>query len=227
VGGVRDIQVDVRVIAASNRDLERAVREGHFRQDLYYRLAIISIFMPALREHKEDILPLVEFFLGHYNRKFRKGVQGLTEETQRLLLNYEWPGNVRELKNALERAMILEEGTLLKPDDLPFSVASGRSSATVQTTGSEAAFVEAGGERSAAGGTERTGKRRLPALSIPEGGTSLEEIEHALVQMALQQSHGNQIRAAKLLDISRDALRYKMKKFGLAHGEEEPSAAKS
>jgi DNA-binding NtrC family response regulator len=227
VGGVRDIQVDVRVIAASNRDLERAVREGHFRQDLYYRLAIISIFMPALREHKEDILPLVEFFLGHYNRKFRKGVQGLTEETRRLLLNYEWPGIVRELKNALERAMILEEGTLLKPDDLPFSVASGRSSATVQATGSEAAFVEAGGERSAAGGTERTGKRRLPALSIPEGGTSLEEIEHALVQMALQQSHGNQIRAAKLLDISRDALRYKMKKFGLAHGEEEPSAAKS
>src|SRR5215475_2916414 len=127
VGGVRDIQVDVRVIAASNRDLERAVRDGTFRQDLYYRLAIISIFLPSLRERKEDILPLVEFFLAHYNKKFRKSVQGISEDTRRLLLNYDWPGNVRELKNALERAMILEEGNLLKPDDLPFSVATGRS----------------------------------------------------------------------------------------------------
>ena len=108
IGGVRDIQVEVRVIAASNRDLEREVREGRFRQDLYYRLAIISIFLPPLRERKEDIMSLVEFFLGHYNRKFRKTVQGISEETRRLLLNYDWPGNVRELKNALERAMILE-----------------------------------------------------------------------------------------------------------------------
>jgi transcriptional regulator with PAS, ATPase and Fis domain len=98
------------------------VREGRFRQDLFYRLAIIAIYLPALREHKEDIAPLVEFFLSHYNRKFRKSVQGLSEETKRLLLNYDWPGNVRELKNALERDMILEEGSLLKPDDLPFSV---------------------------------------------------------------------------------------------------------
>src|SRR5690348_5726749 len=127
VGGVKDIQVDVRVIAASNRDLERAVREGHFRQDLYYRLAIISIFLPPLRERKEDVPALVDFFVEHYNRKFRKNVQGLNEETRRLLMNYSWPGNVRELKNALERAMLLEDGTLLKPDDLPFAVASGRS----------------------------------------------------------------------------------------------------
>src|ERR1700740_3113689 len=95
VGGVRDIQVEVRVIAASNRDLEREVREGRFRQDLYYRLAIIAIYLPALRERKEDILPLVEFFLAHYNRKFRKSVQGLSEDTSRLLQNYDWPGNVR------------------------------------------------------------------------------------------------------------------------------------
>jgi two-component system, NtrC family, response regulator AtoC len=216
VGGVRDMQVDVRVIAASNRDLERAVREGHFRQDLYYRLAIISIFLPSLRDRKEDLPALVEFFLDHYNRKFRKSVQGLTEETRRLLMNYDWPGNVRELKNALERAMILEEGTLLKPDDLPFAVASGRSGTSASgTTAMEASGAPAG--ESHAGGA----KRSLPALSIPEGGTSLEEVERALVEMALHQSHGNQIKAAKLLDISRDALRYKMKKFGLTHGEEE------
>ena len=215
VGGVRDIQVDVRVIAASNRDLEKEVREGRFRQDLYYRLAIIAIYLPALRERKEDILPLVEFFLAHYNKKFRKSVQGLNEETRKLLLNYDWPGNVRELKNALERAMILEEGNQLRPDDLPFSVASGRAGTSL-------------GENKLGAPVEpqpAAGKRRLPALSIPEGGTSLEDVEHALVELALQQSHGNQIKAAKLLSISRDALRYKMKKFGLAqHSEEEEPA---
>ena len=215
VGGVRDIQVDVRVIAASNRDLEREVREGRFRQDLYYRLAIISIFLPSLRDRKEDVLPLVDFFLAHYNKKFRKSVQGLSEDTRRLLLNYDWPGNVRELKNALERAMILEEGNLLKPDDLPFSVASGRSG-PVLTEKASSATVEV---------QPAPGKRRIPPLSIPEGGTSLEDVEHALVELALQQSHGNQIKAAKLLNISRDALRYKMKKFGLGHSEEEEPAA--
>ena len=215
VGGVRDIQVEVRVIAASNRDLEREVREGRFRQDLYYRLAIIAIYLPSLRERKEDIVPLVEFFLAHYNRKFRKSVQGLSEDTRRLLLNYDWPGNVRELKNALERAMIFEDGKLLKPDDLPFSVASGRSNAILAN--SPLALPP---EARAA-----PGKRRLPPLSIPEGGTSLEDVEHALVELALQQSHGNQIKAAKLLSISRDALRYKMKKFGLTHSEEEERAA--
>ena len=215
VGGVRDIQVDVRVIAASNRDLEREVREGRFRQDLYYRLAIISIFLPALRERKEDIAPLVSFFLSHYNRKFRKSVQGITEETRRLLMNYDWPGNVRELKNALERAMILEDGNQLRPDDLPFSVASGRSGAVVEES-----------QMSSRPETQSTpGKRRLPPLFIPEGGPSLEDVEHALVELALQQSHGNQIKAAKLLSISRDALRYKMKKFGLSHSDEEEPAS--
>ena len=215
VGGVRDIQVDVRVIAASNRDLEKEVREGRFRQDLYYRLAIIAIYLPALRERKEDVVPLVEFFLAHYNKKFRKNVQGPSEETRRLLLNYDWPGNVRELKNALERAMILEEGNQLKPEDLPFTVASGRGGGSVETKmGAPVAEAQ-----------PAPGKRRLPALSIPEGGTSLEDVEHALVELALQQSHGNQIKAAKLLSISRDALRYKMKKFGLSHSEEEEPAA--
>ncbi len=217
IGGIRDIQVEVRVIAASNRDLEREVREGRFRQDLYYRLAIISIFLPALRERKDDVAPLVEFFVAHYNKKFRKNVQGVSDETRRLLQNYDWPGNVRELKNALERAMILEEGNLLRPDDLPFSVASGRSNAIVEdnhsSPSSESPTVP--------------GKRRLPPLFIPEGGTSLEDVEHALVELALQQSHGNQIKAAKLLNISRDALRYKMKKFGLSHSEEEEPAPPS
>src|SRR5690348_2214548 len=214
VGGVRDIQVDVRVIAASNRDLERAVREGHFRQDLYYRLAIISIFLPPLRERKEDVPALVDFFIAHYNRKFRKAVQGLADETRRLIAEYNWPGNVRELKNALERAMILAEGPFLEADDLPFAVVGGSIGGAAESAASTAA--PSGWKP----------KHALPSLSIPEGGTSLEEMERAMVEMALRQSHGNQIKAAKLLDISRDALRYKMKKFGLTHSEE-PSTAHS
>jgi two-component system response regulator AtoC len=210
VGGVRDIQVEVRVIAASNRDLERAVRENHFRQDLYYRLAIISIFIPPLRERKEDLLALVEFFIDHYNRKFRKTVRGLTEDARRLLLNYDWPGNVRELKNAIERAMILEEDSVLRPAYLPFSVTQPHAGIT--------AFEHTSSPP--AGGQPLADGRFLPPLSIPDGGTSLEEVERALVELALRQAGGNQTHAARLLDISRDALRYKMKKFGLMHTDD-------
>jgi len=215
VGGVKDMQADVRVIAASNRDLERAVQEGRFRQDLFYRLTIISIYIPPLRERKEDILPLVEFFIEHYNRKFRKSIRGISDDTRRLLLNHDWPGNVRELKNAIERAMILEDEAVLRPAYLPFSVAQQHAHVTafehMSPTGAPGAALPNG--------------RSLPRLSIPDGGTSLEEVERALVEMALRQANGNQTHAAKLLDISRDALRYKMKKFGLMHGEEEEQPA--
>src|SRR6201998_1001415 len=213
VGGVRDMQVDVRVIAASNRDLEKAVREGQFRQDLYYRLAIIAIFIPPLRDRKEDILPLVDSFIDRYNRRFRKSIRGITDETRQLLLNHPWPGNVRELKNPIERAMILEDEQYLRPVYLPFSVAE---------TGGRTVF-----ERTAApeNGQMLANGRMLPRLYIPEGGTSLEEVERAMVELAMRQSTGNQTQAAKLLDISRDALRYKLKKFGLMHGEEEDAPA--
>jgi two-component system, NtrC family, response regulator AtoC len=211
VGGVRDMQVDVRVIAASNRDLEKAVQEGHFRQDLWYRLAIISIFIPPLRERKEDILPLVDFFVERYNRKFRKSVRGVSEDTRKLLMQHNWPGNVRELKNAIERAMILEEEGFLRPMYLPFAVSEhGR---TAFEHGSPT-----NGARPLPDG------RRLPPLNIPEGGTSLEEIEHVMVELAMQQANGNQTHAARLLDISRDALRYKLKKFGLMRPDEEETA---
>ena len=212
VGGVRDMQVDVRVIAASNRDLEKAVREGHFRQDLYYRLAIIAIFIPPLRDRKEDILPLVDFFIERYGRKFKKAVRGVTGDTRRLLLAHNWPGNVRELKNSIERAMILEDDQILHAIYLPFSVAE---------SGGLTAF-----ERTAApdGGQQLDHGRSLPRLYIPEGGTSLEEVERAMVELAMKQANNNQTHAAKLLDISRDALRYKLKKFGLMHAEDEEEA---
>jgi two-component system, NtrC family, response regulator AtoC len=211
VGGIKDMQVDVRVIAASNRDLEKAVREGQFRQDLYYRLAIIAIFIPPLRDRKEDILPLVDFFIDRYNRRFKKSIRGVTDDTRRLILTHNWPGNVRELKNTIERGMILEDEPFLRPVYLPFSVGeSGGRTVFERTSPSD-------------GGQTLPNGRTLPRLYIPEGGTSLEEVEHHMVELAMRQANGNQTHAAKLLDISRDALRYKLKKFGLIRGDEESS----
>jgi len=209
IGGLRDMQVDVRVIAASNRDLEKAVRETQFRQDLYYRLAIIAIFIPPLRDRKEDILPLVEFFIDRYNRRFKKSIRGVTSETRNLLMSHNWPGNVRELRNAIERGMILEDESLLRPVYLPFSVGeSGGRTLFERTSAAE-------------GGKKLPNGRSLPRLFIPEGGTSLEELEHSMVELAMNQANGNQTNAAKLLDISRDALRYKLKKFGLGRADED------
>ena len=203
VGGLRDIQVDVRVIAASNRDLEKAVRESQFRQDLFYRLAIIAIFIPPLRDRKEDILPLVDFFIDRYNRRFKKSIRGLTAETRALILSHNWPGNVRELKNTIERGMILEEESYLRSIYLPFSVGESNGRTLFEQTSPPDA------------GRRLPNGRSLPRLYIPEGGTSLEEVEHSMVELAMTQANGNQSNAARLLDISRDALRYKLKKFSL------------
>src|ERR1700690_176576 len=213
VGGVKDMQVDVRVIAASNRDLEKAVRDGQFRQDLYYRLAVIAIFIPALRERTDDILPLVDFFIERYNRRFKKSIRGITDETRRLILTHNCPGNVRELKNVIERGMILEDEPFLRPQYLPFSVGESGGRTLFERTSP------------ADGGQVLPNGRMLPRLYIPEGGTSLEEVEHAMVELAMRQAHSNQTHAAKLLDISRDALRYKLKKFGLIRGDDEASQA--
>jgi DNA-binding NtrC family response regulator len=215
VGGIRDMQVDVRVIAASNRDLEKAVRDGQFRQDLYYRLAIIAIFIPPLRDRKEDIMPLVDFFIERYNRRFKKSVRGITDDTRRLIFSHNWPGNVRELKNTIERGMILEDEPFLRPVYLPFSVGESGGRTVFERTSP------------ADGGQTLPNGRTLPRLYIPEGGTSLEEVEHSMVELAMRQANGNQTHAAKLLDISRDALRYKLKKFGLIRGDDEGSQAGS
>jgi DNA-binding NtrC family response regulator len=218
IGGVKDIAVDVRVIAASNRDLEQGVREGTFRQDLFYRLSIIPIFIPPLRHRKEDVLPLVEFFIERYNFRFRKGIRGLTQEARNLLLAYDWPGNVRELKNAVERAMILEEADYIRPTYLPIQVTGQPRSYEdltpvaipdcVPVDPQPLVPVTTTSWRPLASG------RMIPVLELPKQGTSLEEVERELVGLALKQTAGNQTHAAKLLDISRDALRYKMKKFG-------------
>src|SRR6185369_1438892 len=122
LGGLKDIKLDLRVIAATNQDLSQAVKEGAFRQDLYFRLNVIQIVIPPLRERREDVVPLTRFFIDHYNRKFKRNIEGVSEPAAKLLLYHDWPGNVRELRNAIERAMILEESALITPPSLPIAI---------------------------------------------------------------------------------------------------------
>jgi two-component system response regulator AtoC len=192
VGGVKNINVDVRVIVASNRNLEEAVRMSRFRQDLYFRLAIIPVYLRPLREHKDDIPVLIDHFIKYYNQKFRKNIQGLTREAEELLLNYDWPGNIRELRNAIERVMILAEGNRVAAKYLPIRISEGGAMPIP--------ISEAQGN----GG-----------IQLPPGGTSLYDVERELIRQALEQSHGNKTTAAKLLRITRDTLRYKVKKYNL------------
>ncbi len=188
LGGVRDIQVDVRVMAATNRKLTEAIHEGKFRLDLYYRLNVIQVSLPALRERKEDILPLAEHFVRLYNTKFKRDIQGISHPAGKLLLSHAWPGNVRELRNVVERAMVLEDADRIQSESLQISSnGTGIPETLYATVGeSEAPFQ-----------------------------TSLEEAEKNLLSRALRRSGGNQTRAAVLLGITRDTLRYKMKKFNL------------
>lgn len=194
LGGLKDIQLDLRVVAATNKNLREAVREGAFRQDLYFRLNVIHITIPPLRERKEDILPLAEFFIDHYNRKFKRQIRGISPEARHLLLAHDWPGNVRELRNAIERAMILEDSSLITPASLPMAV--GRATAAAMAASPAPAPV-------------------APAFAASDFGLSLEENEKQLIVRALEKTNGNQTQAAKLLKITRDTLRYKMKKFKL------------
>ncbi len=192
VGGVKNITVDVRVIVASNRNLEEGVRESKFRQDLYFRLAIIPMHLRPLREHKEDVPPLLQHFIQYYNEKFRKNIQGLTKESEELLMNYDWPGNIRELKNAIERVMILADGNRISAKYLPIRISEGGAMPIPMAEGSS------------------NGEIRLPI-----GGMSLNNVEKELIRQALEQARGNKTTAARLLHISRDTLRYKVKKYDL------------
>ena len=192
VGGVKELTVDVRVIVATNRNLEEAVRTGKFRQDLYFRIAIIPINMLPLREHKEDIPMLLEHFIRDYNQKFRKNIQGLTKDAEELLLDYSWPGNVRELKNAIERVMILGDGARVTAKYLPIRIAEGgRLPVSLQDS------------------------QEPSGVQLPASGTSLYDVERELIRQALEHSRGNKTTAARLLHITRDTLRYKVKKYKL------------
>ena len=182
LGGVKDISVDLRIITATNRDLAKSVEDKEFREDLYYRLNVITVCIPPIRERKEDVMPLVQFFIDRYNRRFEREIKAMTSEAEQMLLAHDWPGNVREIRNAIERAMVLEESDVLTPES--FSL-GGR------------------------------GNPRSAAAAIMPGSASLEEVERSMLVQALEKCAGNQTKAAKMLGISRDTLRYRIKKFDL------------
>jgi transcriptional regulator with PAS, ATPase and Fis domain len=187
LGGLRDININIRIVAATNRDIREALKEGAFRQDLYYRLNVIQLVVPPLRDRPQDIMPLARFFIEHYNQKFKQHMEGVSPEAENLLLTYNWPGNVRELRNAIERAMILEDTAYIQPASLHISVG--------QSAFAAAAAADPG--------------------SFAGDDMSLLEQEHRLLGQALERTGGNQSQAARLLRITRDTLRYKMKKFNL------------
>jgi PAS domain S-box-containing protein len=184
LGGVRDVSVDVRVVSATNKNLGEAVRKREFRQDLFYRLNVIQIALPPLREHSDDIPALAQYFIDFYNRKFDRRIAGVSAEAARQLQAYDWPGNVRELRNVIERAMVLEEQDRLTPANLTLGEASAQPFSASPPSPSRA-------------------------------GMSLEETEKSMLAEALQKTGGNQTQAAQMLGISRDTLRYRIKKFDL------------
>lgn len=188
VGGAVDVTVDVRVIAATNRDLPADVKAGKFRQDLYYRLTVLPIHLPPLRERVGDVPLLLHFFIASFNDDFRKQIQGVTPRAIEALSAYPWPGNVRELRNAVERAMLLADGTELGVEDFMMLLRSG----------------------SVSGGNGGQGDFELPA-----DGIDLEQVVRGFVTQALARTNGNRTQAAKLLSISRDQMRYRAEKFGL------------
>ncbi|MDA8091870.1 MAG: sigma-54 dependent transcriptional regulator [Nitrospiraceae bacterium] len=193
VGGIKDIDVDLRIIAATNKTLGEEVKKGNFREDLYYRLKVVPIVLPPLRERGEDVLLLAKYFVDVFNREFRKNVKGLAKDTQALFLEYHWPGNIRELKNVIERAMILENEEFILPEHLPIEVCGDNS-----------------------GGPEQ----READVKLPAGGLDIEKVEKELIRQALDTTRGNQTKAAKLLNLTRDTLRYRMQKFGFLPDKE-------
>jgi DNA-binding NtrC family response regulator len=190
VGGSADVKVDVRVIAATNHDLERQVRDGKFREDLYYRLNVMRVAMPPLRERGPDVLLLAGHFLRTFGREFRKPVRSLSAAAEAALLAYAWPGNVRELRNLIERAVLLAEHAVLGPEDFDSLRGPGLGAAP-------APAVAAGG------------------VQLPPDGLRLDDLERDLIVLALERTHGNQTRAAALLGLHRDQIRYRMEKYGL------------
>lgn len=193
VGGVKDIKVDVRVVSATNQELVKAMNEGQFRKDLYYRLQVVPIYLPSLRERGRDVLLLANHYIEYFNQECHKNVRGISKEAEQILLSHDWPGNVRELKNVIERAMILDIDSEILPEHLSRDILEGRSATSAPSTTPVS----------------------LDGFVIPDTGLSIEDVENALVHKALDMAGGNQTKAAQLLKMPRDAFRRRMKRFGI------------
>jgi two-component system, NtrC family, response regulator AtoC len=196
LGGTRTLKVDVRVVAATNQDLRAALEQGTFREDLYYRLNVVPISIPPLREHKEDIPYLADFFLERFAREAGKNIQGFSPGAMKLLCDFHWPGNVRELENIVERAVVMAAGESIEARDIQLDVSPARAAAA---DGSAAPF-------------------------LPEALT-LEQFEDQLIQEALRRAGGNKSQAARLLGLSRNALRYRLSKIGVPDEPDEKNGA--
>src|SRR5215831_14426387 len=184
LGGTKTLKVDVRLIAATNKDLRAALEQGTFREDLYYRLNVVPIDIPPLREHKEDIPELVDLFLRRFCKDSGRELSGLTPDAMNILLNYHWPGNVRELQNVIERACALATGARIEAADIHLYTARSRTAAATDNF-------------------------------LPEGVT-LDQWEDEMIREALRRANGNKSQAARLLGLSRNALRYRLSKIGIA-----------
>jgi DNA-binding NtrC family response regulator len=200
LGGTRTIKVDVRVVAATNQDLRAALEQGTFREDLYYRLNVVPISIPPLREHKEDIPYLVDHFIARFAESSGKAIEGITPEAMKVLVGFHWPGNVREVENIIERAVVMANGPRIDVGDIRLDIA--RPSGT--RAGLDAPAVAADGS----------------ALPLLPNGLTLEQFEDKLIQEALQRAGGNKSQAARLLGLSRNALRYRLSKIGVTDEEE-------
>ena len=186
VGDSKSRKIDVRIIAATAKDLMEEIKKGNFREDLFYRLNVVPIKIPPLRERQGDIPLLVNHFIERYAKKFGKAVKGISDMAMNLLISYAWPGNVRELENIIERAVILEDTEVIREENLPFTKKTGQSLHQIEALSND--------------------------LSIKKAE---EELEKTLIRKALEMTNGNKTKAAHLLEISHRALIYKIKEFGL------------
>jgi transcriptional regulator with PAS, ATPase and Fis domain len=205
VGGIRTLRVDVRLITATNRDLEALIAEGRFREDLFYRLNVVPIALPPLRDRREDIPPLVQHFIAKYDQRLGKKVERVDDEAMAMLLAYAWPGNIRELENLMERSVLFADGPVIQGSSLPDALR----------------------ERAPGPAVPIAAVGPLGAIAAPSGASMKEivrqaqaELEKELIGRALDETGGNVTRAAKRLQISRKSLQVKMKELGLRGDDE-------
>ncbi len=191
IGGVSDIKIDVRIIAATNQDLMKGVQEGKFREDLYYRLKVLEIIIPPLKERVEDIVPIAKLFIDQNNKEFSKKIKGLSDESEMLLEEYHWPGNVRELKNVIERACILCQEEIIQVEHLAIELQN------ISLPSQETKITAA------------------PIMESPNQIFSLQEVEKNYIVKMLEKFNGNKSKAARVLQISRSTLREKLKQYGI------------
>ena len=203
VGGVRDRKIDVRILAATNRELDRDVQREGFRKDLYFRLAVILLRLPPLRERGQNVCLLADYYLQRFNTRYGRQVRTISPQAQQLLLSYPWPGNVRELSHVIERAVIWSRGDTLDSDHLSL-MGSGE-----VPYGDEQASAEEGVASAA------DANRSPLSPKMPPSGVDLPRWERSIIQRALREADGNQTKAAQRLGLSRDTLRYRLKKFGI------------